>query len=108
MKNAETLWQRGRDQFNRFGEVWSGPFAEPAGASPQCSAMDLLVGALAQLGEWEGNGTYQDGKMLSQGDRGDTRQRRDTVSTEAGPFPLRSLPVAGIASKSNRTFFGLW
>lgn len=108
MKNAEALWQNGRDQFNRFGEVWSGPFAEPASASPQCSGMDLLVGALAQLGEWEGNGTYKGGKVLSQGDGGGDGQGWDTISREVGSSSSRSLPVAGMAGRSKRSFFWLW
>jgi len=108
MKNAEALWQNGRDEFNRFGEVWSGPFAEPAGASPQCSGMDLLVGALAQLGEWEGNGTYEGGKVLSQGDEGRDGQEWDTVSGEFESSSARSPPVAGMAGRSKRGFFGSW
>lgn len=56
MKNAEALWRNGRDEFNRLSEVWSGPMVAPGG-SPQCSGMDLFVGALALFGEGEGNGT---------------------------------------------------
>ena len=51
-QNAASLWDNSRDRYNRLGLAWTGPFAEPAHAGTQCSGMDILVGALAQLGEW--------------------------------------------------------
>lgn len=112
MKNAEALWQNGRDQFNRLGEVWSG-FVEPSGASPQCSGMDLLVGALAQLGEWEGNGTYLGGKVVSESDGKGDGQAWDVVSPGASASntaapPIQSPPATSRASRATRGFFGLW
>lgn len=64
MKNAESLW-RNVDQWNRLGSVWDNTTVG-AGASAQCAGMDLFVGALGTLGEWEGDGVYEDGKAHSQ------------------------------------------
>lgn len=51
--NADSLWDNGLDQYNRLSLSWSGTLTESPGASSQCSGMDLFVGAISQLGEWE-------------------------------------------------------
>ena len=51
--NADSLWTKGLDQYNRLNVAWDGSSKETPGASSQCSGMGLLVGALSELGQWE-------------------------------------------------------
>lgn len=90
-RNAESVWCNSRDQYNRLGLSWSGPFAMPANAGTQCSGMDVLVGALAQLGEWE------DGNVTA----------KSAADQDIGPAII-PRPITGRASRSRRGFFNLW
>ncbi|PGH09324.1 hypothetical protein GX51_00766 [Blastomyces parvus] len=48
--NANSIWQNARNEEDQFGVNWAGPFAPPALASTQSSALDALVAAAAILG----------------------------------------------------------
>ncbi|KLJ06356.1 hypothetical protein EMPG_09276 [Blastomyces silverae] len=49
-KNANSIWGKARNKKGQFGVNWAGPFAPPALASSQSSALDALVAAAAVLG----------------------------------------------------------
>ncbi|EEH34668.2 glycosyl hydrolase [Paracoccidioides lutzii Pb01] len=46
-KNADSIWANDQNDENQFGINWAGPFAPPALASTQSSALDALVAAAA-------------------------------------------------------------
>jgi len=68
MKNAEAVWQNRNGTGNALGQVWGAGGSverdEDGDASAQCSGIDVLAGALAVLGEWEGNGTVVVGRAV--------------------------------------------
>ncbi|KKZ62159.1 hypothetical protein EMCG_00474 [[Emmonsia] crescens] len=47
--NARSIWRNDRNEKNQFGVNWAGPFAPPALASAQSSALDALVAAAAMF-----------------------------------------------------------
>ncbi|OJD15690.1 hypothetical protein AJ78_04066 [Emergomyces pasteurianus Ep9510] len=46
-KNARSIWKHDKNEKDQFGVNWAGPFAPPALASSQSSALDALVAAAA-------------------------------------------------------------
>ncbi|KAG5303039.1 glycosyl hydrolase [Histoplasma capsulatum G186AR] len=46
-ENARSIWQNAKNEKDQFGVNWVGPFAGPALASTQSSALDALVAAAA-------------------------------------------------------------
>ncbi|TLD04601.1 hypothetical protein E2P81_ATG10414 [Venturia nashicola] len=46
-RNADSVWQKDRNDGNEFGLVWDGPFVGPANASTQSSGLDVIVAALS-------------------------------------------------------------
>ncbi|KAI2606859.1 glycoside hydrolase family 76 protein [Hypoxylon fragiforme] len=46
LTNADTIWDKNRNDQNQLGATWQGPFQDPT-AGTQSSALDVLVGAAA-------------------------------------------------------------
>ncbi|KJZ79232.1 hypothetical protein HIM_01383 [Hirsutella minnesotensis 3608] len=46
IRNADSIWAQNRDDANRLGVAWAGPFMSPTGPT-QSSALDAIVAAIA-------------------------------------------------------------
>lgn len=111
MENAQSLWEYSRDQYNRLGIFWGGPFTEPANASTQCSGMDVLVAALAQLGEWTGIASYQGGKVVgsetTDSQSSDLQKQKGSVAGESDGEDglVKAEPLTSRAGRARTLWF---